>query len=267
MSSEFVADLRELADSQKSAGGGTPAENAVHKVIATGITSMEDLAALARDKSVPLETRGVAIWCLGRVKARNAGRELLEMAADVQFDLRVGAVRSLGFRREKQFAPALLRLLRTADDSLKPAILRALGYIGSRRCTSALLRSLAEETELAVRQAAVEGLAALRDPAALEPLITVLRSHEEPEQLRGLVAENLAYYEDPRAIGALINSLADESSEVRFWAAFSLGQLGNASVVPALAQLLGDDSAPAHWWSIGREAANAIQAIESRIKH
>jgi len=45
------------------------------------------------------------------------------------------------------------------------------------------------------------------------------------------VAEALAHSFDVRAVGPLIKALLDTSAEVRFWAAFALGELGDESAL------------------------------------
>ena len=60
----------------------------------------------------------------------------------------------------------------------------------------------------------------------------------------------------------LIGTLQDASSEVRFWSAFALGQLGDARAIPALEQLaMRDKTAVANWGTVREEALDAITQI------
>lgn len=58
--------------------------------------------------------------------------------------------------------------------------------------------------------------------------------------------------------------LTDAAPEVRFWAAFSLGTMRARQARAALAGLVDDDKVLPGWWSVGEEAADALDAIAGR---
>ncbi len=62
----------------------------------------------------------------------------------------------------------------------------------------------------------------------------------------------------------LVEHLTDDAPEVRFWTAFSLGQLRARYARSALAALVGDDEVLPGWWSVGEEAADALDTIAGR---
>jgi HEAT repeat protein len=82
------------------------------------------------------------------------------------------------------------------------------------------------------------------------------------------VGDQLAYTKQrslrKTATARLTARLADRAPEVRFWSAFSLGKLGAKRARPALRALTGDENIVAGWWSVGREAADALDWIEGR---
>lgn len=106
----------------------------------------------------------------------------------------------------------------------------------------------------------------------LDALLDVVTDETHSERLRGQAAEAIAecleYSADAeardRASDLLIDLLRDASPTVRFWAAFALGKLRAASALPALRELKADSALAPGWWTVGDEAADAIEAIEGR---
>jgi HEAT repeat protein len=83
-------------------------------------------------------------------------------------------------------------------------------------------------------------------------------------------AEALQCSHEPRAIGPLIEALRDASAEVRFWAAFALGELGGlgtpgvSEAVPELERLAAtDQEVVPGWWSVSKEAADALDRLRA----
>ena len=81
-------------------------------------------------------------------------------------------------------------------------------------------------------EAVAETLGRLKDPWAVESLLTLLK--EEGWQVRRAAAAALGEIGDPRAVAALIEALKDPDSGVRQNAAYALGQLGAPAVEPLI---------------------------------
>ena len=105
-------------------------------------------------------------------------------------------------------------------------------------------------------------------------LIPVLRNREESERVRGQAAESLGYLRKRKAIPALVEASQDESSEVRFWSVFALGNYVRGvttptPVVQALEERLEDTGIPNQRglvWPIGWEAlAMLVDCRTSRL--
>jgi HEAT repeat protein len=93
-------------------------------------------------------------------------------------------------------------------------------------------------------------------------LIGVVGNPEEHPGVRGQAAESLAYSRDKRACKFLISALSDPSAEVRFWAAFALGQIRCHAALRHLRRLAHSDKRRLRgWWGVGKEAADAINEI------
>jgi HEAT repeat protein len=66
-------------------------------------------------------------------------------------------------------------------------------------------------------------------------------------------------------VDALINGLGDTSVEVRFWSAFALGELKVRRAVNKLEKLVAkDDEILPGWWSVSKEASDALDRIRSK---
>lgn len=105
--------------------------------------------------------------------------------------------------------------------------------------------------------------------ALLEVLIDMTRAEAVRGQVAEAVAEQLAFSRgvDPLRRAAetrLIETLTDASSEVRFWSAFALGTLRTRRALPQLRTLTGDETPLPGWWTVGEEAADAIDRIDGR---
>jgi HEAT repeat protein len=112
---------------------------------------------------------------------------------------------------------------------------------------------------------AAHSLGLLGDHRAVDPLLARLADTSEDPRVRGFAAEALTGPGDRRAVPGLIAALADPSAEVRFWAAFALGELGDPAALSALRQLAQNDQAALPGWrSNSDEAAAAIESITAR---
>ena len=102
-------------------------------------------------------------------------------------------------------------------------------------------------------------------------VVMVLLSIAEDEKVHGMVrggaAEAVSVWlpqtlrsSRRRTIPRLIGLLDDDSPDVRFWSAFSLGQLRAKQARTALRRLLTDDHELDGWWTISKEADAALEA-------
>ncbi len=103
-------------------------------------------------------------------------------------------------------------------------------------------------------------------------LLDIVDDATRPPRIRGHAAEGvgnlLAYTKQAtlrrHATLRLVEHLTDDAPEVRFWTAFSLGKLRARSARSALAALVGDDEVLPGWWTVGDEAADALDTIAGR---
>lgn len=200
--------------------------------------SLTDLIGAIGDRSGPLDLRRGLCWVLAR----------------------------LGDRR--RVGPALIRLARDSseDSGLRAEAARCLGYVRSKRATRPLIDVLLSDPVDEVRTSAAYALGPLRDSRSLSAMISVLNNRTESPDLRGMVAEQLSWFEHPRVVCELIRALGDEVAEVRFWAAYSLGRIGDHRSVAALQEVAATDHAVRPpYGSIAEEAQQALQSIRARV--
>jgi HEAT repeat protein len=207
----------------------------VDRILGTGAQCYADLLAVAADERVDAEVRAAACWCLGR----------------------------LG---ERQAVPALVASLQQQDAGVRQAAVGALGELGelaSQDALAPLLALLATEANTDVGRAIIYALGLIGDRRALAPLVDVLRDRDRPALLRAMAAEALADLRDPTAVDPLIAALSDELAEVRFFAAFALGEIGDTRALPALQERIDRDDANVvpGYSSVRDEAARAREKI------
>jgi HEAT repeat protein len=197
-----------------------------------GVASWQDLVAVLRDRSAG-ENRARACWLLGRMRDARALDHLASALGDPDQRLRAEAARSLG-------------------------------ALGSPRAVPDLVAALQEDADPETRIGAAYSLGLLGDHRAVDPLLAKLADGDEDPRVRGVVAESLAELQERRAVPALIAALGDPSVEVRFWASFALGELGDPAALSALERLAQtDDATLPGWRSVKEEAAAAIESIRA----
>ena len=105
------------------------------------------------------------------------------------------------------------------------------------------------------RAEAVEALGKIADPAAIAPILSILRTASVAVRKRAIGA--LARFRDPRAIDALTEALLDQNEEVRQSAAAGLGEVGDERSIEKLERLADKDSSA----DVRAAAARAIERI------
>lgn len=208
-------------------------------VLDAGVRSYRDLLALIQDQSAAAAVREAACWIALQLH-----------------DLRA--------------VPALLAVLQDSGDrfDVRHAAARALGVIANARTADMLAAMLRAPGDVHLRFLAAYALSAKGDERAVKPLVDRLNDPAEEPRVRGLAAEALANVahkdEQDRAFGALLAALSDPVVEVRFWAAFALGSVGDVRALPALEQVAArDQGVLCGQRSVCQEAANAIEGIRA----
>ncbi|KMY69185.1 hypothetical protein AAU61_06725 [Desulfocarbo indianensis] len=152
-------------------------------------------------------------------------------------DLRLRAAQALGELGDRRAVPALVDRLADEDPAVGEAASQALLNLRGREVAVRLAPLLSVE-QVGLRNAAMHLLRRLGEDAP-DMLLDLLG--ENDRDLRIFAADILANVDAPGVARALTKALEDPDPNVRANAATSLGQRGEASALPNLIQLLGDE--------------------------
>ncbi|HNI18581.1 MAG TPA: HEAT repeat domain-containing protein [Nitrospira sp.] len=197
------------------------------------------------------EVRRTAAEGLGKIGHPSASPGLIAALADRDPHVRAAAALALGRVGDAKSGAALVEHLSDSSESVRTASALALGEIGtSVNHEEKILRAL-RQPEVSTRLAASRALLSLETVSFSTDLLSAL---DDPNaQVRQGVVAVLSETGDRRPLPSLMRLLqTDEDAGVRAEAAFRLGKVGDAGVVPALSVVAEKDSNPtvrqwAHW--------------------
>jgi HEAT repeat protein len=157
-------------------------------------------------------------------------------------------------RLGKPALPALLDAAKSETPGVRPRAVWALGVIKEPAATQALIAML-KDSKFPERVAVVEAIGLAGDPKAVDPLLVVLRDGDP--DVRQAAGEAIGRTGDPRAVDLLLVALKDETREVRAGAAAGLGHAADARAVEPLIAALQDTA-----WQVRSRAVEALGAIK-----
>jgi HEAT repeat protein len=202
---------------------------------------------------------------------RHAGADSFESLIEIlqqesaSPDIRLSACWLAGQLQDKRAVGPLLAVL-AREAGLCWEAAKALGIIGSKRAAPRLAAMLAGADDTETRAAAAYALGLLCDARSTAPLLNALSDTGLAPKVRGHAAEALGYLRDAAAVDALVAALRDAHAEVRYWAAFALGEIGDRRALPELRRLAATDQARLHGGETvshaAEEAAESISAGE-----
>jgi HEAT repeat protein len=172
--------------------------------------------ALASIRGREVAARLVPLLSVEQVGLRNTAMELLRrlgqdapdlilaLLEEDDRDLRIFAADIVGNVSSPGVNRALIRVMGDSDPNVRATAAISLGRRREGLAVPALIKALSDEPW--VRFAAIEALAAIGDPAALEPLLAVMRQGDELVQ--AAIAAALGSFVDPRAAECLLQALA-----------------------------------------------------------
>ena len=133
--------------------------------------------------------------------------------------------------------------------------------------TPEVIRTLKKGKRVYNRVEAAYALSLLKGVKRTIALERTLSNRKENKVVRGFAAEALVHFHRKQTHSVLLRNLRDPSKEIRFWCAYALGEIRERKALPAL-QLLAesDHRVVKGWWSVSKEAQDAIKVIESSRK-
>lgn len=164
----------------------------------------------------------------------------------------------------KSTANALIGQLngRNRIDSFEAA--KQVWNIDANAAAKELIETLRAGRRAFNRSAAAYAMQAVSSASVINALERTVRNKSENPNVRGHAAESLAHRHRRSTHNVLIKALQDPSKDVRFWCAFALGQMQERKAVPILQLLLSDQRTVRGFYSVAKEAADAISIIEQR---
>jgi HEAT repeat protein len=231
---------------------GKRADHEVRRILREG-SSGERLAVLpfsAKKVAVPeilhcltdpsAEVRALAAETLARIGDPSIAGDLFPLLADQ--DGRVAqaataAIQSLGSDETRALA---MSAAKAESPALRRAALRVLSYFGGRSTFEVFAAAIAD-SDVRVRDVAIQGLAFVDDPRAIDRLLEALRDGHE--KVRAAAARALGHCSaEARTTRALEESLGDADPWVRYYACQSLGRLAHGAASARVAALLRDEA-------------------------
>lgn len=197
-----------------------------------GVETVGDLVEAIAETNTPLEIRRIAAWAVGRLKVTDSLAALGH------------AVRS------------------EVDSSLSWEAVKAL--CAMNQGLELFVELLPAAQKESTRCAAAWGLGCLMSPKAVPELCKAVSSSTEAASVRGHAAEALGYIRDPDSFDALAEATRVAEPVIRYWAAFALGQLGDARAESILMQMANTDTADLP--GRGPIATEALAALEE-LRH
>jgi HEAT repeat protein len=119
------------------------------------------------------------------------------------------------------------------------------------------------------RAAAAFAMQMVSTPKTMRALEGVVKNKSERPRVRGEAAEALAHRHRKKSHDVLLAELGDSSKDVRFWCAFSLGEMAEKRAIPSLKRLVATDKRIVKGFhSVAKEAADAIENIQTeKVAH
>jgi HEAT repeat protein len=192
------------------------------------------LSILSHPEQYDDHTRANAAWALGEISFPGSVGPLTDALINGTYEVWTSSEEALWKVSAKTALPleTLFALLTRGTFPTQQRAARALAEIGNSQAVGPLINRLTAKNE-AVRQAAAEALGKIGAPA-LEPLISIMRSDQEPWE-RALAAYALGKIRQTKALEFLLHILLEERNNVVMRAAAkALAEGGDVRAVAAL---------------------------------
>jgi HEAT repeat protein len=206
----------------------------VERLQKAGITSVPQLVQTVSDVQTNPAVRDMAYSLLAWLRVRSASTVLTRAFEQTQDDTFVWAAANALVRvRAEDAIPTLLGVLERSSPTKQAAAAWTLGWLGGSHAVP-VLRSVAMDPHRAV-------------------------------DVRAHATEALGVLHAQEAVDDLIALLSVQSPEIRYWAAYSLGQIADPVSVPELERVAASDSAVlSNDRSVRQEAIDALAAIHAK---
>jgi len=200
------------------------------------------------------QVRIAAVDALGQIGGPRAVAVLASLVEAVEPDLLSAALKALGRIGHPDALPPLLETLRSTDQTRRIKALQALGERGGEGVADTLQWTAAADADALVAQAAIEALARLATPEAINALITLTA-----DAARRADSINALVHLGERNLEAIGRGLNHPQASVRRAVVEALGRMKFALASELLIHALDDGEA-----SVRLAAVNALAYLGSR---
>ena len=173
---------------------------------------------------------------------------------------RAATADALGLWHHQAVTPILMRAMDDDEAAVQVSAVAALGRIGAASCADALIRAVADDS-LWVRRAACDALGALSASEAVPALRIALSDRQQ--LVRVSVVGALGHIDTASSRTLLVECTRDDDEMLRWHAARGLMRIGDVSALPALRELLTDETRLFER-TVAELASSAIEEIERR---
>jgi HEAT repeat protein len=273
---------------------GNHHSKAIEVLVRIGGPAVPSLLEILNDPKK--EKRYLAILALEKIGDKRAVNPLIRVfEKDTFWGVREGAADALATLRDSRAVEPLLKALRAREIHIRGYAIQALSAFPEPRVIAAIAPFLSVEESLGqdqselqrlgteagyslgrmgapalerllkaagqpdptVRYNAALGLGQLREDAAVQALLGLLKDRNREIRTRTVI--ELGHGKDRKAVPALIAALDDREEQVQGAAADVLGEFGDPAAVPGLMRLLSGRDEPA-----APQAAKALGALRAR---
>lgn len=213
------------------------------RLLNLGILSFNDTYKIINDVNIDVRDKNTAIWMLGRL------------------DVNV-----------KKTANLLLGILKSNKQELWSESANSLSLLKDKRTINSLFNIMSKDKVVERRMNAAYVLTGmlgvLTNKKLLNFFLKIAADRNENVDLRVQVLEGIAYYLSfkklKRPLIILRKLLRDRNVKIRFWSVFAVGSAKDKRSLPILKHLAKyDRSICPQFWSINKEARNAVHRIET----
>jgi HEAT repeat protein len=119
--------------------------------------------------------------------------------------------------------------------------IKAFGRPANKQLERPLIATLKRGRRTFNRAAAAFAMQLVSTPRTVRALESAVKNKSERPRVRGEAAEALAHCHRTKSHDVLLAGLKDSSKDVRFWCAFSLGEMAEKRALPSLRHIAATD--------------------------
>lgn len=169
------------------------------------------------------------------------GKAILAAWQDTQDALLIAAIQYLAAITSPGLASGLAPLVDAGSSAVALAAIQAMGTSGDKTAAALLVAKLkSPDFPDARKNDVILALGALKDPLAVEVLLSLAGSTDEEKVRRMYAADSLGKIGDARALPVLRTMFAENDALIRLYAASALSRFGIDEVFPSIIQGLRD---------------------------